>query len=167
MHKPMTRPVRRLLAALIVANGWFTGCTLAQEAALIINSQSATIDCTHRDVNVVSSGAKLVFTGECNGIYFIGGDTEASFESATGVQVSGNAVMINGGKIGTVALIGRGTHITVDSIGDLSLTGDSAIVKAKSIGTISAIGGDNQVSWSAGSPRVNDIGSRNSLKPSR
>ncbi|MEO7432847.1 MAG: DUF3060 domain-containing protein [Dokdonella sp.] len=167
MHKPMTGPSRHLLAVSIVATVSFIGCAVAEETPLIVNSKSATIDCAHRDVNVVSSGAKLVFTGECNKLYFIGGETDATVESATMVQVSGNGVVITARKIGDVALIGSGTQLTSDAVDDLSLTGDSAIVKAKSLKNVSAVGQDNQVSWSTGSPRINDIGSNNTLKPVR
>lgn len=135
-------------------------------AALLVNTQSGTIVCDGRDVNVTSSNATLSFTGRCKGLYFVGSHTTATVESATLIQAAGtNLKLTVGGKADEVYLIGGKGQFTFDSVGQLNLNADDARIEAKSIATISALGSRNTVQWSSGAPTINDIGSGNVLKP--
>lgn len=133
--------------------------------ALFITTQSGTVDCDGRDVNVASSDARLSFTGHCKGIYFIGTGITADVESAQLLQVAGDRVHVTAkGRIADVYLIGSRGEFAFAELGTLRLNGDELRVEARAIDKISAVGSRNTVHWSSGKPRIDDVGSGNVLQ---
>lgn len=153
------------LAALVIAGCVFSTTVAAEEAAMHVATTTGTIDCSHRDVNVMAAHARLAFTGPCKGIYFIGRNTVASVESASLLQITEADVTVTAGNVAEVYVIGDNSRLDAGALGELRLQGNSAVIKAKSIKTLSVVGRGNKVSWRAGSPEVNDIGSNNTLSP--
>lgn len=132
---------------------------------LLVNSASAAIDCNGRDVNVTSSKATLTFTGHCKDLVFYGTGTTATLESAETLQVNGEDTRLSvSGKAGEVHLNGRGRFVFA-ALDKLNILADGTEVEAKSIDELSVAGSRNTVRWSSGSPRINDIGDGNVLKP--
>lgn len=160
------RSAKSALLAVVLAS--CAGLAIADELpAVFVNTQSGTIDCEGRDVNLTASNAVLTLTGNCKGVYFVGSATKASIESTGLVQISVNDVHVTVRRpVDEVSIIGSHAEATFDKVGRLQLTGSDSRVQAGEIATLNVIGSGNTVRWTSGSPRISDVGSDNSLQPS-
>ena len=161
--------MRHATAAMLIAALFSTGMTSAFASGsegLVVNTTSGTIDCSGRDVDVIASDARLVFTGRCGHLHFTGDRTTATIEAATLLQVVGAAANLRiKSPLAEVLLLGDGGTFHFESVEDLRVNGSGLRVEAARIGAVSLGGSRNQVQWSAGSPSVHDLGNDNVLRP--
>jgi hypothetical protein len=160
--------MRRSTAALLVAalSAPATVASASEADGLVVNTTSGTIDCGGRDVDVIASDARLVFTGACGELHFTGDRTTATIESATLLQVAGKATNLRvRSPLADALLAGNGGTFHFESVDDLRVNGDDLRVEAGRIGAVTLAGSRNEVQWSAGSPSVHDLGNRNVLRP--
>ena len=152
-----------LVAALFASSAVASG---SEAEGLVVNTTTVTIDCSGRDVDVIASDARLVFTGRCGQLHFTGDRTTATVESATLLQVAGAATNLRvKSALADALLAGNGGTFHFESVEDLRVNGDDLRVEAARIGAVTLAGSRNEVQWSAGSPSVHDLGDRNILRP--
>lgn len=136
---------------------------------LHVSTRSGTIDCTGKNVEIVTDNAQLVLKGACGEIYIIGKNDSVDIDRAKLVQVSGGSnVQVKAlGRIDEIYLVGdNGNHHFAD-VGELNVNSDSNQIDARSIETLSLSGSLNNVRWASGSPSINDIGRDNTLQPAK
>ena len=154
-----------LIAALFALPAMTAIASDSEAEGLVVNTATGTIDCSGRDVDVIASDARLVFTGQCGHLHFTGDRTTATIESATLLQVVGAAMHLDiKSPLSDVLLTGNGGTFKFESVDDLRVNGDGLRVEAARIGAVTLAGSRNEVQWSAGSPAVHDIGNGNILR---
>ncbi len=162
----MRHAIPTVLIATLFALPAMTAFAVDSDAeGLVVNTTTGTIDCSGRDVDVIASDARLVFTGKCGDLHFTGDRTTATIESATLLQVAGAATHLTvKNPLADILLTGNGGTFRFESVDDLRINGDGLRVEATRIGAVTLAGSRNEVQWSAGSPTVHDLGNGNILR---